>query len=139
MKRYFFIAIILLIVAAGIYGFYLYNKKPLDTHEAEPDYQVSAVELVRDFNVKEKAASIRFVDKIVVVTGVVKEIERTSLTLFLDGADPLSAVSCNFYVTDSSQLSQVRPGDRIAVKGKCTGKLIDVVLNNCTLHSLKEN
>jgi Cu/Ag efflux protein CusF len=133
------VIVLLVIVAAGLYGLYLYQKKPLDTHQHVADYELSAIDLTREFNADEARASSKFADKIVSVTGVAKEVERKSLTVFLKGSDQLTMVSCSFYVADSSQLAGIHEGDIISVKGKCTGKLSDVVLNNCTLLKSKSD
>jgi len=126
--------VILLIgcVAAG-YGVYLFNKKPVDVREHQPDFEISAAELVKEFSDHEEAASKKYIDRILIVRGQIKESDITSSTLFLNGSDPLASITCSFYPDEIDRLKRLNPGDTVYVKGKCTGKLIDIVMNNCSI------
>ena len=121
------------VIAGGIYGIYLYNKKPLDTHDQNADFDVSATVLVQEFLNNEEAAAKKYVDKLLIVTGPIKEINMEASTLFLDASDPSATVTCSFYTSENEHLKKLKPGDWVSVKGKCTGKLIDIVMNNCIL------
>lgn len=132
MKRV--IAIVLTaIVAGGIYGFYLYNKKPADTRDEKADFEITAVELMKEFTTNEEAATKKYVDKVILVSGTISEIDLTSATLIIDTTDPLTAITCSFYKEEAAALSHQKSGDPVVIKGKCTGKLTDIVLNNCIL------
>jgi len=125
--------ILLVITITGIYGVYLFNKKPVDTRDQNANFEISAADLVKEFSANEEASSKKYVDKILIVTGEIKEINMSASTLFLDGSDPLITITCSFYTDGNDQLKKLKPGDVIEVKGKCTGKLIDIVMNNCIL------
>jgi hypothetical protein len=45
----------------------------------------------------------------------------------------MAAVTCSFYSEEAGNIKKINPGDEVTVKGKCTGKLMDVVLNKCSL------
>jgi len=136
MKRLLiFLAVV--VIAGGLYGIYLYNEKPADTRDENADFEISATNLVKEFSTSEETATKKYVDKILIVTGPIKEVNNLASTLFLDGSDPLITITCSFYVDESDQLKKLKPGDAIQVKGKCTGKLIDIVMNNCTLTNSK--
>lgn len=133
MKR--IIYIILLLVLAGVaYGLYLFYKKPADAREMSPDYEMTAADLVRAFTDHEDDANKKYVDKVMVVSGKVSQVDMPTVTVFLDAGDPMAAVTCSFYADESSSLTSLKPGDAVSIKGKCTGKLADVVLNNCSLY-----
>lgn len=136
MKRIFIAFGTLAILAAG-YGSYLYFKTPLDIRQETPDYFLSAAELASAYMLNEDSANARFVDKILVVSGEVTEVQHASQegTIFLASGDPLVAITCSFYADEVVRLERIKKGDRIWIKGKCTGKLMDVVLNNCSIQT----
>ncbi|MBS1505123.1 MAG: hypothetical protein JSS79_00645 [Bacteroidetes bacterium] len=132
MKRV--IAIVLIAIVAGaIYGIYLYNKKPTDTRDEKADFEITAVELMKEFTTSEEAASKKYVDKVILVSGTISEIDLATATLIIDTTDPLTAITCSFYKEEASALSHKKSGEAVVIKGKCTGKLTDIVLNNCIL------
>jgi len=121
----------------SLYGIYLFNKKPVNTREHNADFEISASDLVKDFSDNEEMATKKYVDKILVVRGQIKEINTSASTLFLDGSDPLTTITCSLYADEANQLKKIKLGDLVQVKGKCTGKLIDIIMNNCILTESK--
>jgi len=122
-----------IVMVAGSYGIYLYNKKPADIRDQNPDFELSATQLVKEFSADEQAASQKYNDRILFIKGKVSEINLNSTTVIIDAADSTAMVTCSFYADESAQLKNLKVGDEIKIKGKCTGKLIDVILNNCRL------
>jgi len=125
-----------LILACAGYGFYMYKKKPADIRKEPAQYEVSAAALVAEFNKDETAANKKYLDKVIAVKGKVADIKTDSVgqaTVFLDSGDLMAAVTCSFYQDEASITKQLRPGNEVTVKGKCTGKLMDVVLNKCSI------
>ena len=123
-------------LAAAAYGLYLYAKKPADVRTLTAKYNLTAVTLLEDFNKDETAANKKYVDKVITVSGKVSEvkIEPTGqATVILDSGDPMAAITCSFYDDEARSLKKIKKGDEIVVKGKCTGKLMDVVLNKCSI------
>ena len=67
------------------------------------------------------------------VSDVKLEPSTGQATVILDSGDPLAAVTCSFYDDEAKMLKKIKQGEAITVKGKCTGKLMDVVLNKCSI------
>lgn len=134
MKRTIVVLAVFAVLAAT-YATYLYFKEPEDTRREEPDYTLSAEELAAAYNLNEDSANARFADKVLVVDGEVSDIQVTSTegTVFLMSSDPLTSITCSFYSDEAASLRGIKRGDHIRVKGKCTGKLADVILNNCSI------
>ena len=135
LKRIIFI--LFLLVSAGLgYGWYLYNKQPVDIRERNAQLEITARELLRSFQQDEVVATRNYVDKVLIVSGNVSSIQFNSAglpTVFLEGGDPFANVACSFYGSESNNVKQIRPGTFIRVKGNCTGILMDVVLNKCSM------
>jgi tRNA_anti-like len=136
IKKILIGTVLVAFVAAG-YGFYLFNKKPADVRVMSAAYTLSADSLVSVYNQDEKAADKEFLNQVVeiygTVTKVILEPSTGQATVMLSTDDPLAGVTCSFYDNEASQLKSIQQGQRISVKGVCTGKLMDVVLNKCSI------
>jgi len=124
-------------MAAAGYGLYLYNKKPADTRTASTSFKLTASELVADYNKDETAANLKYLDKVIHVKGKVAEVKLDvttgQATVILDSGDPMAAVTCSFYNEEAEAVKALSQGTEVVIKGKCTGKLLDVVLNQCSI------
>ena len=128
-------ALIILALAAGSYGWYQYQKAPPDIRKEKAGVQITAVELLKEFQQNETAASTKYVDKVLVVTGTVTDVQTDTsgqATVFIQTNDLLSAVTCSFYKDDEG-VKKINTGSTVSIKGVCTGMLTDVVLNKCSL------
>lgn len=124
-KVLFFAGAVLCLLLAG-WGYYKYQKPRTDAAALTPAFRLPAEQLYSEYSNNESVASKKYNDKIVEVTGVVKEIQATEHgTNILLAADAMGGVNCSFEKT----LKQ-RPaaGNRIKVKGRCAGFLMDVSL-----------
>ena len=118
-------------------GYYLYNKKPADVRTLQPELSVTANSLIVAFNSNEAAANLKYLDKVIAVKGIIADIKIDSSTgqasVILDSGDPLSAVTCSFYNDEIGAVQKLSKATEVVIKGKCIGKLMDVVLNNCSI------
>ena len=136
LKKIFLGLLAVAFVAAG-YGFYLFNKKPADVRVLHAEYELAAATLVAEFNKDEPAANKKYLDKVLAVKGNVVDVktDATGLaTVFLDSGDPLAAVTCSFYNEEAGAVKNLPKGKEVTIKGMCTGKLMDVVLNKCSIN-----
>lgn len=134
-KKILFGFLIIILAAAG-YGLYLYKKKPADVRTLAAKYELSAALLAADFNADETAANKKYLDKVISVKGSVSDImvdSSNQATVFLDSGDPLVAVTCSFYDDEATTARSIPKGTVVTIKGMCTGKLTDVVLNKCSV------
>lgn len=125
-----------LVLACACYGFYMYKKKPADIRKEAAAFETTAVNLLAEFNADEPAANKKYIDKVIAVKGKVSDVKTDSngqSTVFLDSGDLMAAVTCSFYQEEAAAAKALHQGDQITIKGKCTGKLMDVVLNKCSI------
>lgn len=125
-----------MLIAAGSYGWYLYNKKPADTRTQTATIETGAAELVKYFQQDETAAGRQYVDKLIIVSGNISNTQIDAdghATVFLDTGNPLAAVTCSFYNDEVEGVKKMSAGSPVKIKGICTGILTDVVLNKCAL------
>ena len=79
MKPYVKIALFVVLfiaVSAILAALILYNKKHTDTAKAKPYYVVTATSLQKEFEDNEKAASARYINKILEVSGAIASIAQ---------------------------------------------------------------
>ena len=131
--------ILLFAVAAILAGLILFNKKHTDTAKARPDFVVTATSLQKEFEDNEVKASARYINKILEVSGTIISItpaDSPNINISLKTGSDMSSVICTFPgITDPSKL---KAGEEITVRGECSGFLMDVLLNNCSIISDKK-
>ena len=135
MKTYIKISLffVVFIALAGILAaLMMYNKKHPDMAKTKPDFIVTASVLQKAFEDDESAASKKYINKILEVTGkiaLVKPSGNNVICISLVTGSDLSSVNCTFPAI--SDPSKFKPGDEIKLRGECSGLLMDVLLNNC--------
>jgi hypothetical protein len=115
-------------------GLYMFFKEPADVREQAADFRLSADELAQAFR-NEEVANLQFNGKVIEVTGTVSSVEvsANNVVVYLETSDPLTGITCNFYLEEQKEVTAVVAGEVITIKGLCTGKLMDVVLTNSSI------
>jgi hypothetical protein len=117
------VGLILLLIAGGI-AIWFYLNKPNRTVSNEKGIELSASELVSEYQQNEDSANIKYLDKTVQVTGTVSEISKNQdgqSTVLLSSEDPMTGVFCT--LKDDPHLTI---GFTVTIKGFCSGMLSDV-------------
>ncbi len=128
---YFLVALLLII---GIGTLILFNLPAENVSKKTVDFTVSASSLFSEFENDEKAGNAKYIDKVLIVEGTVEDVttdEKGATVILLLGNDMGGGVLC----TLDAEKNDSKPslGDQVKIKGRCTGMLIDVVLNKCTI------
>jgi hypothetical protein len=126
-------AVIFLIIAGAGTGIYLFNKQHTDLGKTKPDFILTASDLQKAFEKDEAAATAKYVKKIIEVSGIIESVnpgEDKSLSVTLKTESDLSSVICTFQ--SAGDLPGFKAGDKITLRGECSGYLTDVLLNNCS-------
>jgi len=130
------IIILLVLVSAGAIASYAYSqfaRKNEDLAYATPDLQVTSSDLIRSFETDEKRANEKYLDKIVAVTGKVKDInkdEKGYYTLVLGDENAMSSVRCSMDTSHAQSLALVHPGYHVTITAACTGFNADELLGS---------
>ncbi|MBC7424290.1 MAG: hypothetical protein H7334_12660 [Ferruginibacter sp.] len=125
-----FILGILIFAGAGVY---LYNKPRESAADKTAVVTLSAMALYKQYEANENAANQKYLGKVIEVQGSVSAISQQNglAVLSLTTGNPASAINCQLFTSD--KISAVKVGDAVAIKGKCTGFLMDVNLVDCAL------
>lgn len=129
-KTLIFLAVIVVLAGAG-FAYLQYNKPHRDTASETPAYILEASTLYAAYAADEAAANAKYMDKLLLVKGTIAQISAAdgdAASIMLQTEDPLSGVSFQLLPAEAEKLESVQEGDRVQIKGICTGKLMDVVL-----------
>ena len=141
-------SIILLAVVVGIvYGYKEYTRTNRDIKNVRPDFTVTSLDLMREFEQSDSTASKKYNGKILEVKGNVKAVEVDGMayyTIVLGDSSGLSSVRCSLDTTHQNDATGIQAGKSVSIRGVCTGfnELdlglgSDVILNRCVIVSNK--
>lgn len=113
----------ILLVAATIVVWYIFNRKFTDTSEQKAAYTVNATDLIHEFEAGDSLANIKYAEKIITVNGIVSEVEAADTTMNLKIADLSTGayIIFAFQKEDQAEARKIKPGDMVSVKGSCSG------------------
>jgi len=137
MKKliWFLLSVVIIGLIVGIFTYlYVFRKAEVSVASKQADIEIKASELLKRFTDNEESANAEFLDKVIAVRGLIDKItvDSTSVSVCLKNPQDASGVICGFDKTAIDK-STIKPGETIRIKGICTGYLMDVVLNKCTL------
>jgi hypothetical protein len=127
MKSKILLVVSLALGVIAIVAYSQFNRKVQGVEKQKVDVEISASELLLSFEENETAANERFLDKVILVEGEIINIERENEknTVFLESGNDLSRIICQL---DESVTEMPNVGEKVKVKGICTGYLMDVVI-----------
>lgn len=114
------------LIGGGI-GYYYYSKPVKDFAKSDADYILTANTIFDEFDKDETSATLKYVqkDKTIQISGEISEIKTLddgALNVLLKaGINPDDAVSCSIIKEDAGKLSYYKVGDKITLKGQCSG------------------
>ncbi|RBW59715.1 hypothetical protein DS884_08240 [Tenacibaculum sp. E3R01] len=133
-KTFFFAIIFLFLLLIGIitYQFLIVNKKHSSTSKVE--ISIQSTKLVEAFIHNETKADDLYINKLIQVTGVIKEINflNDKTTLILEGNNSNnSGIICDIHKSQTKKLTNIKKHQKVTLKGICKGFLKDVILLDC--------
>lgn len=131
MKRVLGVLAVIILVAI-VAGVIMWNK-PHRKVEDVKGIAVTAQQLSKEYSADEKAANAKYLNKAIVVTGTISEIdtnENGGLMVVLQTGDPIAGVQCT--MRDKADKPVVN--EQVTIKGFCSGNSITgVTLTDCVL------
>ena len=132
-KIYFFGIGILLICLAG-WALHVIYKPHLNSAEDPVFDRLDATALFSAFQESETRATKKWVGRVIEISGTISMVEGAgkylSITLAGNGA---GGVNCSLLRQDLPAGRKFNIGERIIIKGRCTGFLMDVNLVDCII------
>ncbi len=131
--RYVVLPLLVILAAAAFYIYKEYNRTHKDTAKLKPDYSLPAARLVSEFETNEQASNKKYWDKVIRVEGDVKEVlkdDRGFISIALGDTSSLSSVRCSIDSQYTKDAGHIRKGDKVAIKGICSGYNADELLGS---------
>ena len=124
------VALIAAVAFSVYYYIFVYSSNNHRQVQSETGIVITADSLVAKYQADEKLANSLYLNKAVVVTGILLSIDKNQegkTTLVLGRSDSFSNVSVTMIST--APITQ-KVGESITIKGLCTGALSDVVITD---------
>jgi len=130
MKK-FILPVLLAVLLISMYAYWQYNRTTESVENQSVDVSITALDLLKAYQTDETAANVKYLDKVIVVSGKVGVITTANkiTSVSFDSGDPMSSIICE--LDPNAKAIGVRMGADLVIKGKCTGFLSDVVLTDC--------
>jgi hypothetical protein len=125
-----FAGVFLCLIAVAI-GYRLYNMPRTTAVDIQTDKKVTATDLFDAFSKDEAAANAVYTNKVLEVTGVIKDVQQSGkeLSVLLSGGGSDGGVNCTLLRDENMP----KVGTSVRVKGRCTGFLMDVSIIDATI------
>jgi hypothetical protein len=131
-RTIFWTGILLLVLAAGFWGWHLYTKPHGSAASASTDVTINADSLYHQYQADEHASDQKYMNKVIAVTGRLTEIQHTgNSSIWILATQPGGGgINCQIFAGTTVN-PEPRAGEIVTVKGRCTGFLMDVNLADC--------
>jgi putative nucleic acid binding protein len=135
MKKTALFVIIFLAAGAGLTGYLMYNHEMPDQVAKEPDYILSAQQLLQEFESNKASASAKYTDKIIQLTGTLKNVD-TSGAIVIGIAGKPDEIIMGIDPRYKKKLLEVTKGSVVTVQGVCSNYTTDEASSDDLLASL---
>jgi len=135
MKQKLLLIALLLFIAGGIVFYFQWNKSHRDPSK-EKGIPVNAEQLFAEYERNEQTANEKYLDKTIEVTGIIIDSGSNQAgepTAMMDAGNPMFGVQITFNANQISKINNINIGDRITVKGICSGFLTDVIIKDAII------
>lgn len=142
------IGIAIIVLTAVIYGYQEYTRTNEDLNYVKANFKIQAVDLIKEFEESEKNANEKFLDKIIAVSGTIRDMikdDKGYYSVVLGAENSMSSVRCSMNAVLDDDTAVLRKGNIIVIKGSCTGfnadELLgsDIILARCVIQRNDRN
>lgn len=140
MKPAYKILLLLVVLAlsagAGIY-WYAFMRPHQNMLKVSPEYKLNAKNLFSEFSDDETTANLKYLGKIVELTGKVAAVKisdnQTAVVLEDEFFGVRTYLDSAFCATNSQILTAINAGQTVTIRGQCDGILSDVVISRAVI------
>ena len=135
-KKFKILVGVLLLFGIGLfYIINLYNKPLKNIKKSSADINISAQQLLDDYQKDEILANKKYINNIIQISGEISniKIDNGNSIIVLKNINGESSVMCHMLAEENLSILKLKKNSQIIVKGMCTGYLLDVILVRCIL------
>lgn len=139
-KKKLLILSLLIIIVGGYIAYSYYNKPHRDIEKEKATLEVSAVDIMSEFETNEKSANEKYLNNVVLVEGKIRTITPNSsgANIVLQTKNPMFGISCSMLPKYNTDIEKIKENDIVKIKGKCDGFIDDVVLSKSSIIKVKK-
>ena len=130
MRKWIVIGVLSLLLLAAALRFVFYGDFGLGM--GRPEHRVSALEIYEIYRQDQESGNKKYLNKVMEVEGVIAQLDTdengSTVVMFRKEGAP-GGVLC----TMDGAVEGLEVGQKVRIKGICTGFLFDVVLNKCVV------
>jgi hypothetical protein len=144
--RIVLVSLLVIVAFCGIYIYKEYNRKLPKTENLSAHYDITATQLIKEFEENEVLANKKYLDKVLSLKGTIQNKETSGngfVVSIKDDAAASSSVRCSIDSAYAPDIAGITDGTKITIKGICTGfnkdELLgsDVIMVRCLVESNK--
>ncbi|MSP70484.1 MAG: hypothetical protein EXR20_09440 [Bacteroidetes bacterium] len=112
------------------------EKEVAETEANTPAIEVSPQQLYSDWEANEVSADLKYKGKVLIVKGKVNTIGKDimdDIYVTLNTGKTFGEVQCSFSDNHTNEAAGLKKGQTITIKGKCDGKMMNILLSGCSL------
>jgi len=142
IKKKIFVGLATIAITMGLYGYREYIRKNKNLSYVKANFKIQANAFIKEFEENEKKANEKFLDKIIAVSGAIRDVikdDKGYYSIVLGDDENMSTVRCSMNSIDQDEVELLKKGNKIMIKGACTGfnadDLLgsDIILNRCVI------
>jgi signal peptidase I len=142
IKKILLIGFILLVIGA-IVTYFIFTDSYADTKTKAAAFTVNANSFIKEFEQNDSLANKKYAEQLIVVKGIVSEIEPADTSVNIKMIDTVTNAYINFAFQDASinEAKSLKVGDSVFIKGSCSGGAYSDILETeyitfkrCTLN-----
>jgi len=128
-KKILIIVLILSMLGAGG-AYYIFNNQFSDTADTNAEFTVNATDIIHEFEKNDSLANKKYGEKIIIVNGLVSEIENADSTVNIKMADTTSGsyIIFSFQQQHMEDTKKIKTGQEVSIKGSCSGGAYSQIL-----------
>jgi hypothetical protein len=123
-KKIIWLTVLIVALAGAWYGYKEYTRTNKDLLDVKAGFILPAVDLIKEYESNDSAATKKYNGKIVEVNGSVKKVETDEqgyYTIVLGDTARLSSVRCSMDSTHQKDAANIVEGSSVTIRGACTG------------------
>ena len=114
---------------------YYYNKPHVDVKKSDAAYKLTAQHLIKEYQENETNTNEKYSEKVIQIEGDVYEVTtlKGNSVVTLNDPNSESSIICHMQAAHNKAALALKKGQKITIKGFCTGYLLDVIMVRCIL------
>lgn len=130
MKKKIFIGLLVVFIIAVPIVWYIFTLKFDNTADVKPDFKVNATSMLMEFMQNDKAANVKYLEKVVEVTGSITAIEKADsiFNVKMEDESTGSYLIFAFQPDQKDLLNKLKPMQEVVVRASCSGGIYSEIL-----------